>query len=94
MRSAGEVGRAPVIVLAVTTQAPLTVTIDASQSRDSDATPIANFVFDFGDGFSVTPFGGGRVATHTYASAVGHRITVTAIDTGGHISTAVVMSTV
>jgi PKD repeat protein len=68
--------------------APLTVTVDASQSWDTDGTPIANFVFNFGDGTSASPIGGATVVTHTYAFAGMYTISVTAIDTAGHVSTA------
>jgi PKD repeat protein len=89
--------RPPAIVLAVAPKGgsvPLAVTVDASQSTDTDATPIANFVFDFGDGSpSVTPLSGGSRATHTYAFAGTYTLSVTAIDTGGHVSAAFVTIT-
>src|SRR5438132_12578618 len=55
---------APVVILFVTPAgAPLTVSADASQSNDRDATPIANFVFNFGDNTpSVTPLYGESTA--------------------------------
>ncbi len=92
------VDRPPAIVLSVTPStgsAPLSVFADASRSTDTDGTPIANFVFDFGDGSpSVNPIGGGSRATHTYTVAGGYTITVTAIDTAGHVSTAFATITV
>jgi PKD repeat protein len=65
---------------------PLTVTADASGSVDDDATPIAGYSFDFGDGTVVsqtTP-----TATHTYSSAASYPVTVTVTDTIGQSSSA------
>src|SRR5207237_3020741 len=42
----------------------LTVSLDASASKDSDGT-IASYAWDFGDGTT----GSGKTATHTYAAA-------------------------
>ena len=86
---------APVVILLVTPAgAPLTVSADASQSNDRDATPIANFVFNFGDGTTITPVFGGSVATHQYVRAGTYTITVVATDTAGHSSSASMMFTV
>src|SRR5438309_6272733 len=86
---------APVVILLVTPAgAPLTVSADASQSNDRDATPIANFVFNFGDGTTITPVFGGSVATHEYVRAGTYAITVVATDTAGHSSSASMMFTV
>jgi hypothetical protein len=82
----------PTIVLVVTPRsgtAPLTVTIDASQSWDTDGTRIANFSFNFGDGTSESPKGGATVVTHTYAAG-SYTISVIAIDTAGNTSTSFV----
>ena len=86
---------APVVILLVTPAgAPLTVSADASQSNDRDATPIANFVFNFGDGTIVTPSYGIYEAKHPYAHAGTYTITVVATDTAGHSSSASMMFTV
>jgi hypothetical protein len=80
----------PNVVLAVSQTAgpvPLTITVDASQSTDGDGTPIANMVFDFGDGTSQSPAGGTFAVTHTYAVAGTYTLSVTAIDTAGHQKT-------
>ena len=86
---------APVVILLVTPAgAPLTVSADASQSNDRDATPIANFVFNFGDGTTITPVFGGSLATHQYVRAGTYTITVVATDTAGHSSSASMLFTV
>jgi hypothetical protein len=69
--------------------APLTVTIDFSQSWDTDGTPIANFAFNYGDGKSESPIGGRTSVTHTYAAG-SYTISVIAIDTAGNTSTSFV----
>ncbi len=67
--------------------APLNVTADASASTDPDATPIATYAFNFGDGTTVGPQAG-ATATHTYSAAGTYTVTVTVTDTGGLASTA------
>ena len=66
---------------------PLAVTADASGSTDTDATPIATYAFDFGDGTVVGPQAG-ATAQHTYSAAGPYTVTVTVTDTGGLSSTA------
>jgi PKD repeat protein len=66
--------------------APLTVTADASGSTDTDQTPIAEVIFDFGDGTIVT-VQSGRTATHTYTSAGTYTLAVAVIDTARLSST-------
>jgi parallel beta-helix repeat protein len=66
---------------------PLTVHADASASTDPDATPIASYRFDFGDGTVVGPQAQ-AVTNHTYTSAGTHVVTVTVTDTSGKSSTA------
>jgi PKD repeat protein len=66
--------------------APLAVTADASGSRDTDATPIGSYRFDFGDGSSVV--GPGATATHTYSAAGTFTVKVTVTDTAGLSATA------
>jgi len=79
----------PVVVLVVTpTGAPLTVIADASQSVDTDSTPIANFVFNFGDGQSDSPLFGESRVTHKYAGPGRYVVSVVATDTAGHSSSA------
>ncbi|MDX6256984.1 MAG: hypothetical protein QOJ11_3318 [Frankiales bacterium] len=73
--------------------APLAVTADASASTDPDATPIASYAFDFGDGFSVgtqpSP-----TAQHTYTTAGTYTVTTTVTDTVGRPATATARVTV
>ncbi len=66
---------------------PLAVTADASGSTDTDATPIATYTFDFGDGATVGPQAG-PTATHTYNAAGTFVVTVTVRDTAGLASSA------
>jgi PKD repeat protein len=66
---------------------PLGVRLDASASVDIDATPIATYSFDAGDGSDpVTQTG--AVANHTYASVGTFTPRVTVTDTGGKASAA------
>jgi len=71
---------------------PLTIVADASASTDTDATPIASYRFDFGDGTMVTTIAPATSATHTYATAGSYTISLTATDTGAHTSAAVTAS--
>jgi PKD repeat protein len=64
----------------------LTVTADASGSTDSDQTPIAEVIFNFGDGTIVT-VQSGRTATHTYAASGTYALAVAVIDTARLSST-------
>jgi parallel beta-helix repeat protein len=68
--------------------APLTVTADASGSTDGDATPVASYTFDFGDGAAPIGPQAGATASHTYSSPGTYDITVTVTDTAGLASTA------
>ena len=80
----------PNAVLSVTPTsgaAPLAVSADASASTDTDATPIATYAFDFGDGSPVVGPQAGATATHSYTAAGTYTITVTVTDTGGFSST-------
>jgi hypothetical protein len=73
----------PVAALTVTPDsgiAPLQVTADASGSTDTDATPIATYRFNFGDGTTVGPQLGSS-AQHTYNNAGSWTVTVTVTDT-------------
>src|SRR5437667_2721170 len=55
----------------------LTVKADGSGSTDSDATPIASYRFDFGDGTSaVTTTAPTATAQHTYAAAGTYTVTL------------------
>jgi PKD repeat protein len=67
--------------------APLAVTADASASTDTDATPIASYAFDWGDGTSSGPQAG-ATAGHTYATAGSYTAKVTVTDTAGLSATA------
>ena len=62
---------------------PLAVTADASGSSDTDATPIASYRFDFGDGSPAVGPQAGATATHTYTAAGTYTVTATVTDTGG-----------
>jgi hypothetical protein len=66
---------------------PLTVLADASGSTDTDATPIAGYQFNFGDGSPVvTTTAPTATAQHTYAAASFYTVTVTATDTANKTS--------
>jgi parallel beta-helix repeat protein len=81
----------PNAVLSVTPSsgtAPLQVTADASGSTDGDATPIATYAFDFGDGSPAVEPQAGATATHAYTAAGTYTVTVTVTDTGGLSSSA------
>ena len=80
---------APVGVLTLTVSsgpAPLTVTADASGSSDTDLTPIAKIIFNFGDGTIVTAQSG-MTATHTYTIPGTYTVAVAVIDTARLSST-------
>ncbi len=84
------VDRAPTPSLFVTPSSgsvPLSVVADASGSTDTDGSPIANFVFTFGDGTpSISPLFGGSSASHTYLIRGTYTVTVVVTDTAGHSS--------
>jgi len=67
--------------------APLDVTADASASTDNDATPIATYTFDFGDGTPQIGPQASATATHTYTAPGNYNVVVTVTDTGGRSST-------
>jgi parallel beta-helix repeat protein len=67
---------------------PLYVRADASGSTDADATPIASYRFDFGDGSPAVGPQPGAIAGHTYATAGTYTVTVTVRDTAGLTGTA------
>ena len=79
----------PVARLSVTQLATpaLTVGADASASTDTDATPIATYHFDFGDGSprvdTTAPI---STAQHTYAAGGTYTVTLTVTDTGSNTS--------
>jgi PKD repeat protein len=79
----------PVAMLSVTqlVSAAYTVSADASASADTDATPIASYHFNFGDGTpEVVTTAPTATAQHVYATAGHYIVTLIAIDTGGHSS--------
>jgi parallel beta-helix repeat protein len=87
----------PTAVLSVTPSsgtAPLAVTADASGSSDTDATPIASYRFDFGDGSAAVGPQAGATASHTYSQGGTFTVTVTVKDTAGLSSTATSQVTV
>ena len=61
---------------------------DASTSTDADASPIATYAFDFGDGSPLVGPQASPRATHTYAAASSYTVAVTVRDTAGFESTA------
>jgi PKD repeat protein len=65
----------------------LVLTADASTSTDGDATPIASYRFDFGDGSAAVGPQTGAIAVHTYQAAGHYTVTVTVTDTAGLTST-------
>ncbi len=82
----------PVANLNVTQVAspPLTVTASGAGSTDTDATPIATYRFDFGDGTPpVVTTAPTATATHTYADVATYTVTLIVTDTGGQASTPV-----
>ena len=86
----------PVAVLALAISsgpAPLTVTADASGSSDNDPTPIAQVIFNFGDGTIVTAGSDWKV-THTYANPGTYTLAVAVIDTARLSSTGTATVTV
>ena len=77
----------PAAALTVAGTTPLTVSADASGSTDTDATPIATYTFNFGDGSVVGPQAA-ATADHTYANGGTYTVIVTVTDTAGLSSTA------
>jgi parallel beta-helix repeat protein len=69
-------------------RAPVSVIADASKSTDQDATPIATYTFDFGDGSPVIGPQTAATAAHTYSAQGTYTVTVTVTDTAGFWSTA------
>jgi parallel beta-helix repeat protein len=81
----------PAAALTVTPSAgavPFDATVDASASTDGDATPIATYTFDFGDGSPAVGPQAGATATHAYTAAGAYTVRVTVTDTGGLSSSA------
>ena len=80
----------PGATLSVTPQtgrAPLLVTADASRSSDPDATPIADYSFDFGDGSPAVGPQSSPTATHTYVADGTYTVTLRVTDTAGRVGT-------
>jgi len=78
------------VVFSVTPQSgpsPLTVTVDASGSTDTDQTPIAQIFINFGDGTTLLA-DAQRTASHTYTTASTYTLTVLVIDSGKNSSSA------
>lgn len=80
----------PVARLTLPAQIPIgaTITASAGSSTDTDATPIASYRFDFGDGTPAVGPQSAMIATHTYARAGTFTVVVTVTDTAGLSSTA------
>jgi len=68
---------------------PLTISADASGSSDNDATPIAGYHFDFGDGTTVDTTPPNTIVQHAYAAEGTYTVTLTVTDTGNSASTPV-----
>jgi PKD repeat protein len=68
--------------------APLAVSADASASTDPDATPIATYTFDFGDGTAKVGPQASPVASHTYNGTGTFTATLTVTDSAGNRGTA------
>jgi parallel beta-helix repeat protein len=83
----------PVAALSLSGAGPLAVSADASGSSDVDATPIATYAFDFGDGAVAGPQAG-STASHTYATPGTYTVTLTVTDTANLSSTATAVITV
>jgi hypothetical protein len=66
--------------------APVTVTADASGSTDTDATPVATYAFDFGDGATVRAQAA-PTATHSYTVPGSYTVAVSVADTAGLTTT-------
>jgi PKD repeat protein len=75
-------------------RAPLSVTADASRSTDPDATPIASYSFDFGDGSPVVGPQATPTATHTYPEDGTYTVTLRVTDTAGQVGTDTAVVTV
>jgi len=66
--------------------APLVISASATAS-DTDATPVASYTFDFGDGSAAVGPQAAANATHTYNVAGTYTITATVTDTAGLATT-------
>jgi PKD repeat protein len=62
------------------------VTADASGSSDTDQTPIAKVIFNFGDG-TIVAAQSGMTASHTYTNPGTYTLAVAVIDTARLSST-------
>src|SRR4029077_13661019 len=83
------VDSAPNVVLSRTPptgRPPLTVTVDASRSTDTDATPIVSYTFNFGDGSPLLGPQASPIAVHTYVISGNFKIRVTVTDSVGNSS--------
>ncbi|MCW2498347.1 MAG: Carbohydrate-binding and sugar hydrolysis, partial [Frankiales bacterium] len=67
--------------------APLVVNVDATGSTDADGTPIATYLFDFGDGSAVIGPQAQGTMSHQYATPGSHTLRVTVTDTANLSST-------
>ncbi|HEY3716603.1 MAG TPA: PKD domain-containing protein [Jatrophihabitantaceae bacterium] len=73
---------------------PVVVHLDASGSTDTDATPVASYSFDWGDGTGSSGEQVDPTADHTYTKVGTWPAVVTVKDTGGKTSTATMQITV
>jgi parallel beta-helix repeat protein len=86
---AGTTDASPAAALTVsplTGTSPLTVLADASASTDTDATPIASYAFDFGDGTTAGPQATAS-ASHQYTVPGTYNLAVSVTDTAGLTTT-------
>src|SRR5439155_353665 len=66
----------------------------ASASTDTDATPIATYTFDFGDGSPVVGPQSGTTSPHVYTVPGTYTVTLTVADSGGLSSVATAQAAV
>ncbi|MCJ7452672.1 MAG: PKD domain-containing protein [Steroidobacteraceae bacterium] len=79
--------RAPIASFTITPDSgllPLTVSLDASASRDTDGT-IASFQWDFGDGVTAT----GVAVQHTFVESARYQVRLSVTDDDGAVGTTV-----
>lgn len=89
--SAPPIDLPPVARLTISTTSfgiPFVIMANASTSTDTDVTPIASYLFDFGDGTAPVGPQPGATLAHTYFAPGDFIVTVTVTDTIGQSSQA------